>query len=497
MRGKLGAAARRSVPVKRRSSGGSAAPEDIMNSNRGVLSRGEASQRVSAAFEYRKRRLQQNEAEADVAGMAPGGGVAGTGEAGGANEAEADGLQRLASAASRTAMSRGGANARAKSALMAALKYKQQKQAGGGGADGSASSRLAMKLVPVEGRTIGGVNYGDAADASSAKAGESAYVQSGSMPVQSYRDFKDGEAVSRRVDEPGDAAASASSVAKHPATRRTAVRQRVTRRSSRAPANRVPQSSAQQAEQVAPSDGVGTQSSAAAPAAQHTASTASRAAPIASHPLHDALSHRSRSAGHSQPLRAVGTLGNASHAGDSPALQSTEERELLHLLRGDALSAPPPAQAADAAAGADATAHAAVTMWQDACSLSDVQADPGQATQQDKHNEGWQQALASRRPAVTALLLELRRKQATATAAMAQAAATAAAAKVDEGVSESEAGETGGTDYAAEQAQQEEAADVARTTARQAVAEFEAARACAKEQLSSGIWGSGWDMLIA
>lgn len=184
----------------------------VMNANQPALSREEASARVQSAFEYRKLKLQDLLQRKTAAAQ----GAAAAAPPPPTQTAPPPATKPQSTGASAALVGVGG-NLRAKEALMKAMQYKKARaaEATAGPAvapRATAPSRTAIKMVAVEGRTIGGVSYD--VDASAAAAGESACVQTGSAHVTSYRNLPaqgddDGLAASAASAASSDAAAGA------------------------------------------------------------------------------------------------------------------------------------------------------------------------------------------------------------------------------------------------------------------------------------------------
>lgn len=140
------------------------------NSNRIQTSNADAASRLEAARQYKKKQ------EATTGAAA--GGVASRG-----NSA----MLRMMGLRAKASAGKGSDTSRAKAAVLKALEYKQkqgaEKASAGNRRTGTAGS--AVRLVAVEGKAIGGVDY-SSVDASQAAAGESQHIKAGS-PVQSYR----------------------------------------------------------------------------------------------------------------------------------------------------------------------------------------------------------------------------------------------------------------------------------------------------------------------
>jgi trimeric autotransporter adhesin len=605
------------APAKARSSRGSATADEIMNSNRPALSRMEASTRVSAALNYKKERLRQEEARrvmaatavgttAAAATAAPGGVPASVQAPANAKvaDAPADGLDRLASAASRAAVKSGAGNSRARSALLNAMQYKKKRAANDAIKQGAAApgvqpnSALAVRLVSVEGKdgkTIGGVNYEKAEDASQAKAGKSVHIEAGRMPVTSYRRFEGDEVVPSAAALPasapspivGDGGATAANAAapssagapRHRSARPTGDRSAAGSHVLRA-GNGVAsaQTSAQaQAQGAATSQqrngdqsdstaqsrigtvagskpahdsydagnqgtsSIGTMHAGRDASASGSTSAGASAAASSSRNARDGPTATSAPcsapAGSATSLNAVSLAADdrASSASASVALQTSSElsaaaqsSRIWGLLCSDSSSASAAyadiqrdalpslacleesmvAEDLDAARGGRGSCSVAtsadVGMPASQADPDAVQLPPELRAELDTEilpppRSLGRRALSVRHPAATAMLLELRSKQATATAAMAHAAASAALAHTGKPAQGRPAQRAASASERSCEVDRDNAsrAAAAREAAQLAVAEFETARARAKQLLSSGRWGSGWRMLVA
>jgi hypothetical protein len=166
-------------------------PRPVLNSNNPALSKEEASMRFQSALEYRRRNIE-------AAARAPVPAVPSSNEARRKEEPVPGGVDAAAqpevrqkcaldtsSMAANLVLMGGHTNERAKAALLKALEYKQGRRKGAGAAEVPAR-RNAIRMTPVEGRSIGGVVYDG--DASKAAAGKSSFIKVG-RPVSSYRSF--------------------------------------------------------------------------------------------------------------------------------------------------------------------------------------------------------------------------------------------------------------------------------------------------------------------
>eukprot|EP00892_Ulva_mutabilis_P009996 jgi/Ulvmu1/7369/UM036_0029.1 len=148
------------------------------NGNAGPLSAGEATARVQAAMNYRKRHHDSSGAvNTDNASGSCQGSTAGRPQ---------DAAARVLGMQAKMGGSGSGASTRAKAALVKALQYKQSRTALPAHETGPGLRRSAVQLVSVEGKAIGGVDYSDI-DACAAAPGESHLIHAGHMPVTSYR----------------------------------------------------------------------------------------------------------------------------------------------------------------------------------------------------------------------------------------------------------------------------------------------------------------------
>lgn len=152
------------------------------NGNIVPVSAAEATARVQAAMSYR-REHQENCSSPSIETDA-------SCDECQASRAMPDAAARIVGLQAKVERSTSAANGRAKSALLKALQYKQRGAASAQIAHEigpqEARTESAVRLVSVEGKAIGGVDY-SAIDASSAAAGESKLIRAGHMPVTSYR----------------------------------------------------------------------------------------------------------------------------------------------------------------------------------------------------------------------------------------------------------------------------------------------------------------------
>jgi hypothetical protein len=149
--------------------------------NRTEVSHADAASRLEAARQYKKAtaRASGGAAESEAASTSTG--------------TSTNAKLRLMGLRAKASGIKGGENSRARAAVLKALEYKQNQSAKKSLPEarrrvtGTAGS--AVRLVSVEGKAIGGVDYSEV-DASHAAAGESQHIKAGS-PVQSYRSLTD------------------------------------------------------------------------------------------------------------------------------------------------------------------------------------------------------------------------------------------------------------------------------------------------------------------
>ena len=130
-------------------------------------------------------------------------------------DGQRSGMDRLSSAAGQVTGADGGrgsgegptgpGSGRAKAALLRAAQYKKRQLSGSDaeGPQAGQDSKNAIKLVEVQGKTIGGVSY-EHVDASAAAAGESKLIETGSMPVRTYRQAWENDGLAAFADSAGN-----------------------------------------------------------------------------------------------------------------------------------------------------------------------------------------------------------------------------------------------------------------------------------------------------